>query len=237
VARDFSGTTGNYLSYATGSVFSMVTYSCGGWVNLDTNSYGSEPNGIPCMFAHAYATTHLPVVLGIGNGTGPGVATRWFAGRYDTGTGWASVADTIAAPTGAWTHVLMTMGSGTCRLYRDGAEANNGSITVTNGTTQALRVGHRWDSAATNAINGRMAELGFWTAVLGAEEVAALARGVPPQLVRRGSLLGHWPLGGAGAYPEADLAGTQRNLTQTGTVSAASDQHPPMSKVAVGAGY
>ena len=233
MARDYPGTTNNFL-YTPGTAFSLATYSCGGWVYLDTNSYGSEPNGDPAMFAHAYAGTPLPVALFIGNG-GTGTNTRWTAGRYDAG--WAVISDVAAAPTGQWTHILMTMGAGTCRLYRDGTERNNGAITVVNGTTQNLNVGARWDQPGTgNSIDGRMAELGFWAAVLTADEVASLWSGAPPPLVRRASLIGHWPLHGL-AYPEVDLAGAQRNLSQQGAVAAANDKHPPVSRATAGAGY
>jgi hypothetical protein len=62
---------------------------------------------------------------------------------------------------------------------------------------------------------GGMAEVAFWTAALSDTDIAVLATGVCPLLVRPEALLAYWPLWGIYS-PETDLVGGF-NMTVTGT--------------------
>ena len=68
----------------------------------------------------------------------------------------------------------------------------------------------------TANFKGRLAEIGVWTAKLSVGEIKSLAKGISPNHIRRSSLVGYWPLYGAGS-PEPDYSGNKGNGTLTGT--------------------
>jgi hypothetical protein len=66
--------------------------------------------------------------------------------------------------------------------------------------------------------DGAIADAAIWAAALDDAEVAALALGVSPLLIRPSALVAYWPLIGQ-ASPEIDLVG-RRELTVTGATAA-----------------
>lgn len=71
-------------------------------------------------------------------------------------------------------------------------------------------------SAANTGWNGRIADAAIWNTALTLAEMAALAKGARPYQIRRGSLVGYWPLDGLSS-PEPDLSGNVNNGALTGT--------------------
>ena len=221
MARDFPGTAGNAFTAAS-APFSIGTWTVAGWAYLDS----APASGCPCMVTHQYSASHLPMVVGIADGTN-GTAGRWMTGHYRADIGWYGLSDTVAAPTGVWTHICGTEAGVATQFFRNGVNTNGGSFAnAPAGTSFEFRVGRRWDSEGTAAahLDGRMAHIGIWNVVLSAAEVAALAAGVSPLRIRPSALVAYWPLWG-NSSPEPDWAGGDQPLTMVGTVPA-STQSP-----------
>lgn len=143
-------------------------------------------------------------VVGFGDGGGIDFNAN---GRYKGGGAGS------ANPTGAWVHLAgVIRGAVDMDTYANGVAVNVGLGYM--GAGGAYAEGGGFDGligTISNAfgdfkMTGYCAEVGFWAAALTAAEVAALARGVPPSLVRPGTLRAYWPLYGV-AFPEPDLSG------------------------------
>lgn len=136
----------------------------------------------------------------------------------------------VAPSNNAWHHILFQIDYSKPTdeidsIYIDGVSqaltrTNNNNNTNTFGNF-ALNVMSR-DNAALFA-DGRMAELAVWTpaSLFAAADVAQLAAGYSPQLVRPDELVNHWPLIGRFS-PEIDPVGGL-NLTVN---SATTQDHP-----------
>lgn len=99
-----------------------------------------------------------------------------------------------AIPQNTWTHVGGSWnGSSTIRCVRNGVQDGTDSMADQNpdGTTK-WHVGIRGSN--TNQFDGRIAEIGLWSAYLSDAEWAALGKGCSPLLIRYASLVGYWPL-------------------------------------------
>lgn len=146
------------------------------------------------------------------------------AEQYDgTTDGTATHGTTLSA--GVWQHAAAVFASSTSRsIYLNGT----GKVTDTTSVVGSLAafnqttVGAYRDSAASDYVNGDMAEFAVWNVALTDADVAVLALGVSPRLVRPDALVFYAPLNGAYS-PEIDLVG-HRDLTLTNAPAAAA--HP-----------
>ena len=133
---------------------------------------------------------------------------------------------TASPSAGTWLHLGATYDGSTnavgINLYANGS-LDNGSATQdtlgNDATTNALNltIGARPDGSA--AFNGAVAEVGVWSGVLTAAEMASLAKGFSPQLIRPSGLRFYAPL----VRGQNDIRG--QNGTLTGTTVVA---HPRM---------
>lgn len=208
MAVDFDGSTA-YMSVAampvSGYPFSMA---CAFWVdnvtashnlvNLTDGTHGfslqarGDVGGDPLMFAVSSA-----------------------GGGVDFATSSTSITAS------AWHHACAVGASATSRsvyLNGGGKATDTASNTPPSLTTTVLAV----DVALAAAfLNGRLAEVGLWSAALDDAEVLSLSRGVSPLLVRPASLVAYWPLNRQGL--RYDLIGGN-TLSQSG--SPATIAHP-----------
>jgi hypothetical protein len=125
---------------------------------------------------------------------------------------------TTAITTGGWRHLVATYDGANVRLYVNGVLDNTVAETaaVTNAAA-TFKVGAEASFYAPSWFDGKLADLGFWPgATLNAREIAALARGVSPRLIRPGSLQLYAPLWGTHTA-EPDFSVNRRTGTLTGT--------------------
>jgi hypothetical protein len=89
---------------------------------------------------------------------------------------------------------------------------------------EALEVGRRGNNSTSTVgyFDGLIAEVGIWGAVLTDAEVASLAKGVSPLMVRPQSLVAYYPLYGRGSTEPDYINGL--GLTPTNSPVAA--EHP-----------
>jgi len=112
--------------------------------------------------------------------------------------------------TGTWTHVCGVSASATDHtLYFNGTSDDTDATDPGATFTLAKSIVGRYQSpdGAGEYFNGLLAEIGTWDVALNASEVAALADGYSPKLVRPLSLTAYWPLMGR-FDPERDEFGS-----------------------------
>lgn len=142
-------------------------------------------------------------------------------------------ATTLSANT--WYHMVGTVTAGAnpvVACFINGASEASAGFTDSgwrnfgNSDLKIAAGGH--SSVDENVVKGVIAEVGIWTAVLSADEIAALGKGAPPLDVRPGSLRRYWPLHGAAAT-EPDFnpnGGGGNGTTTTGTLA----DHAPIAR-------
>lgn len=85
-------------------------------------------------------------------------------------------------------------------------------------------IGGRFSSSPDNPYSGYLAEIAAWSALLSADEKAALALGYSPLLIRPASLIFYAPLHNS----TIDLLNPGRTVTTGGSPVASPGVHPPM---------
>lgn len=129
-----------------------------------------------------------------------------------------------ATTAGVWAHCAGVWASSTSRTaYLDGVAGPTDTTTVAPGHN-AVALGYN-KGAAGFYFNGAIAEVGLWSAALTVEELAALAKGISPLLIRPAALVAYWPLSGTGAI-ERDYWRDRDDLTAAGTGTPAIADHP-----------
>lgn len=124
---------------------------------------------------------------------------------------------------GTWYHVAMVCdgtGAGNLRAYLDGVLDVTHASSGSSAAATQLRAGN---SAFSEFLNGRMAAIKTYSAVLTAAEIANEARQILP--IRTANLTGFYPLFST-ADDEIDFSGAGNNWTVNGTL--ATEDGPPI---------
>lgn len=207
MAREFDDASSQYLSGSTPVTAAPITVAC--WAKTDD-------------------TTGLDVAVSITD-TG-GDTNYWFLGfrgdvagdpiRWQVRAGGSAQADTTSGYTAdTWHHLCgVEASSGDRRVYIDGGSkgTNNTGLTPTGIDTIAVAALVR--TSAGSYLDGGVAELGVWNVALTDTEVALLAKGYAPPLVRPQSLVYYLP-----CVRDADediVGGISMSATAGPTVSA-----------------
>lgn len=141
-----------------------------------------------------------------------------------TTAGTSAVANTTAGySANTWAHACGVFASASSRTaYLNGGNSATDTNSRTPSGVDRANLGRVWlNNAPTNYLAGDLAEVGIWNLALDAEDVARLALGLSPLLVRPEGLVAYWPLIGA-TDPEPDWR-QARDLTVTGATKA---DHP-----------
>lgn len=103
---------------------------------------------------------------------------------------------TAAYSINTWQHACGVFTSTTSRTaYLNGGNAGTNTTACTVTGADRIIIGMNLSSsAATNLMNGQLAEIGIWNIALATDDIIALADGVSPSLVRSNSLVFYAPL-------------------------------------------
>jgi hypothetical protein len=138
---------------------------------------------------------------------------------------------TASLTIGPYYHLALTYDSvggliGYFNGVSDATAAANG--TIKSAATQNCCIGG--DPDFTTSVSYSVGETAIWNLALSSLEISGLAKGLRPNTVRPGSLIGYWPMDGLVA-PEPDLSGNKFNASivtaASGTVT--SDFGPPLA--------
>lgn len=136
---------------------------------------------------------------------------------------WANSAKAITSSNWAqnvWSHACGVFTTSTSRAaFLNGASKGTDTTSATPAGLDSTSIGRLVRLNPTVFFSGRIAEVGVWNAALSDDEVASLAKGYSPALIRPMSLVAYWPLIGH-TSPEQDVRGGT-HLTVTGATAAA----------------
>lgn len=204
MARSFNGSA-QYLSAASVPVSSKpLTIAC--WFNSSDIT-----NNQTLVQLAATSGTHRYELLARGGVGGDPVTCLEIGGTTrlaNTTTGYSA---------STWHHACAVFSTGTSRsVYIDGGSkaTDTNSIISDPASIAQTVIGYNL-LIGVNSTTGRIAEVGIWNVALSDADVAALATGVSPLLVRGDALVGgsYWRL--LGYSPEIDICGGI-DLTATG---------------------
>lgn len=215
MSRDFTGASNSYMNGGQlPDIRTNFTIAC--WFRPDTVT------GSPRLLSRWASGSNQRYLLQLSS-------SKLLLAILGQDLGGQTVAGATTLTTGSWFHAAGTYEPSTAlRVYLNGTQ--DGVLTTSVKPALAAGVAQRTlgigDETANNTslFDGRIAEVGIWSATLSAAEIAALAKGVSPTLVRPGALANYWPIWGV-AFPEIDLTGTV-NATTPGTVALA--DHAPV---------
>lgn len=144
--------------------------------------------------------------------------TQVNAAAYDgSAIGTASVG---AITTGAWTHCAAVFtGTASRAAFQNGTKSTIETTTVNGITFARVELGRVYfNGSPLQYANGDIAEAAIWNVALSDADIAALALGLSPLLVRPDALVFYAPLMGQNS-PELDVVG-RRDLAVTGATAA-----------------
>lgn len=210
MARNFGGTSSDYLSHGASVVGSGRAMTISAWTK------GSDFSGYPVaagILDNADAAARAIILID------PSGAAFW---QYKNGGSEGNAISSNTTTTGAWAHVVGCEESSSSRfavLNGDWANRGTNGTSVSAFTQDRTRIG---SALGILAFPGDIAEVGIWDVALTQGEIEALSKGFSPLLIRPGSLVAYWPIIGR-ASPEIDPVGGYA-MTVNGTASASA--HP-----------
>ena len=210
MSREFSGSA-QYLDYAN-SIITATPFTIGTWLYPDNNStwqmiVASNQAGAAIYYIHlAINSTAIQFAY---RGSLAGNTTS-----IDTS------ASTLAQ--NQWQHICgVAVSDSVANVFIDGgnkATQSSGTFDGFGGNLDHVYLAARNVSGVGDYLNGRLANTAMWNAALSDAEVAVLADGYSPLLVRPESLIAYWPLIGK-TSPEIDVVGGY-NLSLNGAPAA-----------------
>lgn len=195
MARLFSGDT-QHLEISSAVISSEpISFAC--WLWMDSISENNnmivigDSAGPDLIRMHAH-----------GSAAGDKIKAQAYDG---TSSGIAETTTGFSATT--WTHTAAVFTSDSSRsVYIDGGSKGTDTTAVTaSGMDNTRLSGYNADSV-TVSYDGRLAEFGVWNVALTDAEVASLASGFSPLMIRPDGLVAYWPLIGR-TSPEIDVVG------------------------------
>ena len=212
MARAFAAASSQYFVNANAIVAAEpLTMAC--WV---------KPNGITTNYAVMAIDTEGGTARWGLNFLGAGGGDPISA--LSTNTVGTSAQSDVTGGTATWQHAAGVWASTTSRTaYRNGTAGTTNTTSISVTGIDTTRIAARYAGTLGAFLDGSVAEAAIWNVALTAAEIASLAAGFCPLLVRPQSLVAYWPLF-ARATDEESWVGAFP-MTNTNTATAA--QHPP----------
>lgn len=205
MSREFDGAT-QLLTLAS-AVVTTAPYTFAAWIRLDVVNALQAPIAIHKSSDPNNVATALNLMP---DGTMRAWSSSTLAGAGATST------TTVSAST--WTHVCGVWAAADSRsVFINGTDKQTNTTSVTPLLLDTTQIG-RYD-LTTQYLDGLVAEAAIWSVALDDAEVASLAKGFSPPLVRPQSIAAYWPLFG-NASPEPDRWKNRSDMTVTGATKA-----------------
>lgn len=181
----FDGAT-QYLNITDNTIFSNIPLTMACWFKTSSNTVNQGLLNI------ADATTGGQGYRLNAQGAVAGDPIRFLS----VGSATNAVDTTTGFSTNTWTHACGVISSATTRIvYINGGSSTTSTVSSTSTGRNTLYMGViRAASAFTNYLSGDLAEVGIWNIDLSASDVASLAKGISPSLIRPDYLIIYAPL-------------------------------------------
>lgn len=177
--------TANYIRLASGLI-TAVPLTMAGWFYPTSAANGT----IMGCFTSGSAFNRNSFRLGVD--TSPSVIAL-----TSDGASVGNATTTASATLNAWNHAAgVFTGIASRDSYLNGGNKGSNTTSLTPSGIDRTSIGIGDGSTASTPFHntGMLAELGWWNVALDAAEIAALAAGVPPPLVRPQSLMAYVPI-------------------------------------------
>lgn len=184
MAYDFNGSS-HYIE-ATYIPVTAAPLTLAGWFNSDSDTTSQTIISITNSGGQERF-----LLTASGGVTGDPVRATTIQGNVgaaaDSATGYSA---------NTWHHAAGVFASSTSRIaYIDGVGGTAETTSRTPGTMNTTRIGVTVGGGArSNYMNGRLAEVAIWNVALSAVEIAALAKGIKPFLIRPEKIVLYLPL-------------------------------------------
>jgi hypothetical protein len=185
---EFNDGNSEYLSYADAIVPAVpLTIAC--WFRTDD----ATVNQALASIAYGSSNTNYFLLWAIRSGAGSHPSEIW-ATTYGQGvSGTAYSGNTFSA--NMWHHAAAVFGGSSSRVaYLDASAGSEDTTPVTPVSLNRTAIGCLYRSSIGSYMSGRIGEVGIWSAELTADELASLAAGYAPSLVRPDQLYAYIPL-------------------------------------------
>lgn len=182
MAREFDDNQANYLTTEAVVSSGPVTFACWAWLHdgVGTDTLISiTDSGASGAIVLRHSTSTLEVKV-----TTDGNSTALATSASIRGSEWAHCCGVFASTASrtCYTNGVAGIEDTNIRAWPTGLD--NTSLGIT------------FEEVVDDEMDGLMAEVGIWNAALSDAEVASLAAGMSPLMVRPQSLVGYWPLNG-----------------------------------------
>jgi hypothetical protein len=215
----------------------FIEFSLSQNLNIDACPISALPVTLVC-FVKPIASTTNGVAIGLYNSASARLridlqvrATGAVRGIVDDGTTVVFPTTTVTGSTGSWLHAALVSSSTTShRVYINGGNSALDTTSVPNSfaSLNRIRLGMGGNTGGGARINAHLAEAAVWNVALNDQEIAALAAGTNPKLIRPENLVFYAPLyGDASPEPNLTIGGSTYNLTLTN--SPITKEHAPVS--------
>lgn len=183
-------------------------------------------------WAKPQATTVNGIVLGFFDSASTTIryelqcrSTNAVRALHGDGTTVGSATTTATGTTGTWQHCCAVFSATNSRTaYINGANPITETTSVANSMASLNRISSGRSTASAGALNfnGDIAEAAVWDVALNTAEIASLAAGTNPKLIRPQNLLLYVPIyGAASPEPNLTIAGSTYNMTLTNSPATA----------------
>ena len=209
--------TSNYVRYGVGMV-TAAPLTMAVWAKTSVTGTAQVPMG---LFSSGSAYNRNSFRLEITTGNVVAAATASGGGSSQAVSSTSISADT-------WFHACGVFASSTSRAaYLNGAGKGTEATSRVPSSVDRISIGVGEGTTAAQPLapagTGDIAEAALWNVALTDAEVASLATGISPLLIRPTSLVGYWPLIGV-IDPEPNLFSNASKMFIQGSLSAAA--HP-----------
>jgi hypothetical protein len=203
MARAFDDGSSQYLGVAS-AVVTAPPLTISAWFNSDDVT---ATQGI-LSICDASSTVIMWRLIAAGAAAGDNVK---FVARDAAATGTAAATGAFTA--GTWYHAcgIEYATNSRAAFYNGGGKGTNVTNVAVSGVDRT-GIGALYDLSPSNYMSGLIAEVTVWKAALTDREVKLLALGVPPWLIRRGSIAAYWPLQRQW-FQDRDIGGRGYNMS------------------------
>lgn len=212
MARSNTGSTSNWFENSSAALTGVpISIAC--WFNVASAVITYNL----CLISNSSVSNYFGLDLSNGapaNGT---------VGALTAIAGEAFAKSTTTFSASSWNHACAVFDSITSRsAFLNGGGKGTNATSKTPASLAKTTVGAARSTTTTfSPINGSIAEVAIWSAALDDAEVASLATGICPRLIRPSSLTAYWPLIGRFS-PELDFGNNGVfPLTMNGTMAQA----------------
>jgi hypothetical protein len=203
MARSFNGTTSRLVSATTPVTATPLTLAC--WANL------VNATALHCLVSVSDSAAGVDYFRLDADGSAGGDPVRVEA-RRNTNQGVATSSSGFTANT--WFHACGVFTGDTSRAaFVNGANKGTNATSAIPTGIDRIGIGVLARSSLANFSNGMIAEVGIWNAALTDADVASLAKGASPLMIRPESLVFYAPLSSTNLEFRAALALTATDIT------------------------